>query len=43
MNRYEALLANMQEFGDYSPAAMEALAKAKREAEAQAPAPTKHV
>ena len=37
MNHYESLLANMQEFGDYSPAAMEALAKAKREVENQKP------
>lgn len=42
MNQYEALLANMQEFGDYSPAAIEAFAKAKREAETQTPVPTKH-
>mgnify|MGYP001689536571 CR=1 FL=1 len=42
MNQYEALLANMQEFGDYSPAAMEALAKAKKEVEAQASVPTKY-
>lgn len=42
MNQYEALLANMQEFGDYSPAAMEALAKAKKEAEAHTSAPTKY-
>mgnify|MGYP001643050240 CR=1 FL=1 len=40
MNQYEALLANMQEFGDYSPAAMEALAKAKRKVEVQKPVPT---
>ena len=42
MNQYEALLANMQEFGDYSPAAMEALAKAKKEVEVQTSVPTKH-
>lgn len=40
MDHYESLLANMQEFGDYSPAAMEALAKAKREVEVQKPVPT---